>query len=107
MGFRERVKELVKSFTEPEESIDAEKLTEDDVKQIIMIDPEAVILSKALSDRKKSEEEVEKGFNVTNKLSKSGFAKKVEMMNPKTEKAMRAMHNKVTKKDISDREIVD
>jgi len=68
-------------------------------------DYESVILPKELEDTRKSieirENKVKQGFNSE---TKGGFAKKI---NPDTEKAMRAMHSKVVKKenkDIGERE---
>lgn len=73
-------------------------------------DYEDVVLPTELQDTLKSlsskEDEVKKGFNSGNKSTKGGFAKKID---PKTEEAMRAMHNKVAskQKNTTDREIAD
>lgn len=59
-------------------------------------DYEDVVLPKELADVRKSielkEKEIRKGFN----SNKGGIAPKI---NPDTEKAMRAMHNKVVNKE--------
>ena len=60
-------------------------------------------LKNTLKGLKTQEENVEKAINVeTRKSSKNGgFTKKID---PKTEQAMRIMHNQVTDKNHSDKE---
>jgi len=69
--------------------------------EIDVEDYETVKLPKELADARKSlevkEREIRKGFN----SSKGGISPKI---NPDTEKAMRAMHSKVVKKESHERE---
>ena len=68
-------------------------------------DYEAIALPEELKRVQESidEKSVVEAFN-SGKSSKGGFAKKI---NPKTEEAMRAMHNRVVKRETQDREIGD
>ena len=106
MGFLTKARELVKSLAGSDEfNIDEINMSDEDIQQVIMIDPKAEELLKVLSDRKKYESKIEEGFNVkAEKNNKERFKK----FDPETEKAKRAMHNKVANRNQdnrSDREI--
>ena len=60
-------------------------------------------LKDALKDLEAREKQVERPINATTQTTKSGFAKKVD---PKTEEAMRRMHNAIKENSTrTDREI--